>query len=56
LSLLSNVLRRERELGAHSVTLATHDHRRYYERQGFRHVGLQIVDGLEMDIMRYNLT
>ena len=56
LALLSRLLRRERELGAHSVTLATHDHRHYYERQGFRYLENRLVEGLPMDIMRYPLS
>ena len=53
LALLSQFLRRERALGATSVTLATYDHRHYYQRQGFEYLGTQLVDGLEMAIMKY---
>jgi ribosomal protein S18 acetylase RimI-like enzyme len=55
LALLSRMIKRARHQGADSLTLATYDHRRYYERQGFRYVGTQTVDGLPMAIMRYSL-
>lgn len=55
LALLSRTLRLERKLGARSVTLATHDHRRYYERQGFKFVDTRTIDGVAMDVMRYSL-
>ncbi len=55
LTLLSRMLRIQRELGASEVTLATHDHRRYYERQGFVWRDAYPVDGVQMDIMTFKL-
>ncbi|HSX01235.1 MAG TPA: GNAT family N-acetyltransferase [Candidatus Saccharimonas sp.] len=55
LSLLSRMLRLQQQRGAIEVTLATHDHRRYYERQGFAWVENRLVDGVNMDIMRFRV-
>ncbi len=55
LTLLSRMIRLQRELGAHEVSLATHDHRRYYERQGFVWCDAYPVDGVQMDIMKFML-
>lgn len=55
LSLLSRMLKLQRELGAHEVTLATHDHRRYYERQGFVWRRTIVTDGVDLDIMTFPL-
>ncbi|MBW4062032.1 GNAT family N-acetyltransferase [Candidatus Saccharibacteria bacterium] len=56
LALLSRLLKRERALGANTVTLATYDHRRYYERQGFKYIETASVEGVDMDIMRFYLS
>ena len=55
LALLSRLLKAERALGAETVSLATYDHRNYYERQGFRFIETTTVDGVKMDIMRFYL-
>lgn len=55
LTMLSRMLRVQSELGATEVTLATHDHRRYYERQGFVWRDAYPVDGVQMDIMTFKL-
>ena len=55
LALLGRMLRSQRALGARDVTLATHDHRRYYERQGFVRRDGRLVDGVPMDIMTFPL-
>lgn len=55
LALLSRMLRVQQQLGAVNVTLATHDHRRYYERQGFVWRDSCSVDDVRMDIMTFNL-
>jgi len=53
LTLLSRMLRMQSQLGATEVSLATHDHRRYYERQGFVWCDAYPVDGVRMDIMTF---
>ena len=55
LALLGRMLRSQRMLGARDVTLATHDHRRYYERQGFVRREGRTIDGVTMDIMTFPL-
>ncbi|HVQ44482.1 MAG TPA: GNAT family N-acetyltransferase [Candidatus Saccharimonadia bacterium] len=55
LSLLSRMLKLLAACGAESVTIATHDHRSYYERQGFKFVEEAIVDGVRMDILTFKL-
>ncbi len=55
LALLSRMIRYQRSLGASEVTLATHDHRRYYERQGFIWTESREVDGVRMDIMTFRI-
>jgi N-acetylglutamate synthase-like GNAT family acetyltransferase len=55
LSLLSRMLKTQGRKGAHQVMLATHDHRRYYERQGFIFVENQQVDGVPMAVMTFRL-
>ena len=55
LKLLSRMVKVLGERGARVVSLATHDHRRYYERQGFKfhHHGVQ--DGVAMDILTFRI-
>jgi GNAT superfamily N-acetyltransferase len=55
LALLSRMLKLQRLQGAHQVSLATHDHRRYYERQGFTWQESRHVDGVMMDIMVFRM-
>ena len=55
LSLLSRMIRLQEQKGAKTVTLSTHDHRRYYERQGFVFVRPETVDGVSMDVMQFKL-
>lgn len=54
LKLLSRMLKVLHSKGAGEVALATHDHRRYYERQGFSFVERRLVAGVSMDIMRFS--
>jgi len=54
LSLLSRSLKHLRAKGAHEVWIATHDYRKYYERQGFTFIRKDIVHGAEMDILSFN--
>lgn len=51
LKLLGATLRWAEAGGANKLVLATHDHRRYYERQGFKWSEQKMVDGVLMDIM-----
>jgi ribosomal protein S18 acetylase RimI-like enzyme len=55
LSLLSRMLKRLAERGAQTVVIATHDHRRYYERQGFKFLHKTTVDGVQMDVLSFKL-
>lgn len=55
LSLLSRMLRQLGAIGATTVSIATHDHRAYYERQGFKFVEKAIIDGVEMDVLVFKL-
>ena len=55
LALLSRMLKLQRALGAYEISLATHDHRRYYERQGFSWREAELVNGVRMDIMTFRL-
>jgi predicted N-acetyltransferase YhbS len=55
LSLLSRMLKILGAKGATVVSIATHDHRRYYERQGFKFVRNTIIDGVKMDILTFKL-
>ena len=41
--------------GAQTVSIATHDHRRYYERQGFQYQRSTLVDGVTMDILSFKV-
>jgi ribosomal protein S18 acetylase RimI-like enzyme len=51
LSLLSRSIKHMEERGADEVFIATHDHRRYYERQGFKYQSSITEHGIPMDIM-----
>jgi N-acetylglutamate synthase-like GNAT family acetyltransferase len=53
LSLLSRTLQQMEKRGADSIFLATHDHRRYYERQGFKYSHSEQQHGIDMDIMSF---
>lgn len=55
LKLLSRMLKLQEAKGAREVSIATHDHRRYYERQGFVRVDNKMVDGVNMDILTYKI-
>jgi len=55
LSLLSRMLKILGEKGADIVSIATHDHRRYYERQGFKFKHKTLVDGVKMDILLFKI-
>jgi ribosomal protein S18 acetylase RimI-like enzyme len=55
LSLMSRMLKALAQRGAQEVVIATHDHRRYYERQGFQFVQKTVVDGVDMDILTFKL-
>lgn len=55
LALLARALRIMREKGAHTAELATYDHRRYYERQGFSLYGSREEGGCRIDVLRYQL-
>jgi predicted N-acetyltransferase YhbS len=55
LSLLSRMLKTLGAKGAAEVSLATHDHRRYYERQGFKWVRHTTIDGVDMDILTFKM-
>lgn len=53
LTLLSRMLRLLEARGADQVAIATHDHRHYYERQGFKYEASRIINGVNMDILTY---
>ena len=55
LSLLSRMIKLLGTKGAEVVSIATHDHRRYYERQGFKFVRKTVVDGVKMDILIFKV-
>lgn len=55
LSLLSRMLRILALKGAREVSIATHTHRSYYERQGFKFLRKTTVDGVSMDVMVFAL-
>lgn len=55
LSLLSRSIKHLAAAGAGTIFLATYDHRRYYERQGFKFVGRQRQYGLDVDIMSFTI-
>ncbi|MDF2461011.1 MAG: Acetyltransferase domain [Candidatus Saccharibacteria bacterium] len=55
LSLLSRMLKVLGSKGASEIAIATHDHRRYYERQGFKWVRNTMVYGVKMDILTFKV-
>jgi ribosomal protein S18 acetylase RimI-like enzyme len=55
LSLLSRMLKLLGQKGARDVSIATHDHRRYYERQGFKFRRKTLVDSVQMDILTFRI-
>ncbi len=55
LALLSRMIQLQRDKGAQGVLIATHDHRPYYERQGFSFVEDSMVDGVPMAVMEFRL-
>lgn len=55
LSLLSRMLKSLAAKGAAEVSIATHDHRKYYERQGFKFVERKQVHDVDMDILKFRL-
>lgn len=55
LSLLSRMLKTLAQKGASEVSIATHDHRKYYERQGFKFVENKRVHDVDMDILKFRL-
>jgi ribosomal protein S18 acetylase RimI-like enzyme len=55
LSLLSRTLKLMAAKGARDIFIATHDHRRYYERQGFKFSDRTIQQGIPMDIMVFKV-
>src|SRR5262249_50682668 len=55
LSLLSRMLHLLAKRRASDVPIATHEHRRYYERHGFEFVRQAEVDGVPMDILTIRL-
>ncbi|HEY6736122.1 MAG TPA: GNAT family N-acetyltransferase [Candidatus Saccharimonadia bacterium] len=55
LSLLSRAVKEMERLGAQTIFLATHDHRRYYERQGFKFDHRESQHGVDMDIMSFSI-
>lgn len=55
LKLLSRMLKVLAERGATLVSLATHDHRRYYERQGFKFHHHTRQNGVSMDILTFKI-
>ena len=56
LSLLSRMIKLLSKKGAREIAIATHDHRKYYERQGFKYRRHTVQDGVEMDILTYRVT
>jgi ribosomal protein S18 acetylase RimI-like enzyme len=55
LRLLSRAMRALMERGAKNVTLVTYAYSNYYARQGFRNLRRVQSDGLEQDLMRFDL-
>jgi hypothetical protein len=43
------------EHGAKNITLVTYTYTDYYARQGFRVLGRMTSDGIEQDLMRYDV-
>ena len=55
LSLLSRMLKTLAAKGAREVSIATHDHRKYYERQGFRFIENKPVHNVNMDKLVFRI-
>lgn len=55
LKLLSRLIKIAEKKGAHEIDLVTRDYGDYYRRQGFVKVGRQLVDGVEMDVMKFQV-
>jgi GNAT superfamily N-acetyltransferase len=55
LKLLSRMLKVLADKGAETVSIATHDHRHYYERQGFKFVENTQLHGVQMDILTFRV-
>lgn len=56
LVLLSRMIRLEASKGAKEVILATHDHRQYYQRQGFKYQQTIQEGGVPLDLMSFRIT
>lgn len=55
LRLLSRSIKQLAAGGAGTIFLATFDHRRYYERQGFKFVRRERQHGIDVDIMSFKV-
>lgn len=55
LRLLTRMCRESSRRGARRLALSTHDHRAYYERQGFKHRARRTMHGVPMDIMELQI-
>ena len=55
LRLLSQVCREMERRNVDSLTLVTHDHRNYYQRQGFKYQDSRELHGVKMDVMQLSL-
>jgi predicted N-acetyltransferase YhbS len=55
LNLLSRTLKLLASKGAETISIATHDHRRYYERQGFKFLKNTTIDSVKLDILTFKV-
>jgi GNAT superfamily N-acetyltransferase len=55
LTLLSRMLKAQAKRGAREIAIATHDHRRYYERQGFKYRDTSDIRGVPVDILTFTV-
>ena len=55
-ALLTRMLHLLEDRGAKTISIATHDHRRYYERQGFKFVRNTEVDSVKLDILSFKVS
>jgi N-acetylglutamate synthase-like GNAT family acetyltransferase len=55
LALLSRMIRMQADKGAHDIYLVTHDHRKYYQRQGFKFVKNVEEAGVKLALMRFKV-
>jgi ribosomal protein S18 acetylase RimI-like enzyme len=55
LNLLSRMLKLLAARGARDISIATHNHRRYYERQGFKFLHQTTADGVSLDVMAFEV-